>query len=61
MRVNFEHPVLCAVNESFSALPQDAACDFLEGQVHKGYSERVLKSFPEVAYLADHFHDGCVA
>ena len=43
-RVKFEDPVMCDVNETFTKLPEKHACDFREGQVHKGYSNRIAST-----------------
>jgi hypothetical protein len=55
IRVNFESPVMCVADESYVALPADHACDFLEGNVHKGYSTRINSVYPEIAHLLDNY------
>ena len=55
MRIVFEDPVMCEPNETFVSLPPTRACDFRQGLVHKGYSRRLGRMYPEVA----HFIQSC--
>lgn len=55
MRIVFEDPVMCEPNETFVSLPPNKACDFRQGLVHKGYSTRLGRMYPEVA----HFVQNC--
>ena len=50
-RVNFENPIVCDTNETFAAVSPNYACDFREGDVHKGYSSRIGEYFPEMAFM----------
>ena len=51
MRIVFEDPVMCDPDETFVAMPIKRACDFKQGLVHKGYSSRLARMYPEVAHL----------
>ena len=53
MRIVFEDPVMCEPNETFVSQPIKRACDFRQGLVHKGYSTRLGKMYPEVAQLLE--------
>lgn len=55
MRVVFEDPYMCDVNETFVALPDKRACDFRLGQVHKGYSAMLKRMYPDVSYLIERY------
>ena len=51
MRIVFEDPVLCEPNETFVSQPTKRACDFKQGLVHKGYSGRLGRMYPDVAHM----------
>ena len=55
MRIVFEDPVMCEPNETFVSLPPNKACDFRQGLVHKGYSTRLGRMYPEVAHFVQNY------
>ena len=44
---------MCEPNETFVSQPIKRACDFRQGLVHKGYSRRLGRMYPEVAHLLE--------
>jgi hypothetical protein len=56
MRVVFEDPYMCDVNQTFVALPSSRSCDFRLGQVHKGYSDELARMYPDVREDPGSFH-----
>ena len=55
MRVDFEAPAACVPQATHLVFSPNKACDFIEGLVHKGLSERVRDQYPDVEHLIRHY------
>ena len=55
MRLNFDPPESCEFQQVTTAFPDNLACDFGVGGVHKVYSPNTAAIYPDVAFLVNAF------
>ena len=55
MRLNFDPPESCEFQQVTTAFPNNLACDFGVGGVHKVFSPSTAAIYPDVAFLVNAF------